>query len=92
MIEYEGVSLAELKADACRWPVAMGTDGELRFCAAPIDKAAAGRFHCGMSYCSEHLTRAYAPGRPLEIVHAGGDEARVNRTVSRKNRNARRLG
>ena len=100
MIEDEGVSLAELKADACRWPVAMGTDGEWRFCAAPIDKAAAGRFRGGVSYCSEHLARAYAPGRPVrenwierpvEMVHAGDDEARVNRTMSRRNRNSRAL-
>jgi hypothetical protein len=100
MIEDEGVSLAELKADACRWPVAMGTDGEWRFCAAPIDKAAAGRFPGGVSYCSEHLARAYATGRPVrknwierpvEIEHAGGDEARANLTISRRKRNSTAL-
>ena len=47
----------------CRWPVATGTDGEMRFCAEPMDRNAAVGFRCSVSYCTAHLARAYVPRR-----------------------------
>jgi hypothetical protein len=80
--DLEGLPLAALEPDECRWPVAAGADGKMRFCGEPVDKKAVGRFRCGVSYCGAHLKRAYLLKRPiaaqsnwverlLDIAHGG---------------------
>jgi GcrA cell cycle regulator len=54
MIECVGVSLIELQAGVCRWPLGDVGSDEFRFCGAPSPAI-------GGPYCQKHHALAYEP-------------------------------
>ncbi len=49
---FKGVSLLELQADKCTWPIGEADDGSFLFCGKDVFK--------NKSYCLEHCVEAYS--------------------------------
>lgn len=52
------VTMIELTAGMCRWPMNERSEGELKFCGVPNDPA--------FSYCEVHTKIAHSPSRPYK--------------------------